>query len=365
MSDELQPVQPGNMQDKALPESAESDPKAETIMSRSQTLKRMISAFQTPEEAGSTFDAALDVDRSVEPALPANSGKDPADALEKTIATSPALEATILSPSSVKRSTGEMARLSDPASSSTPEPQPVSPADVHPVAPKVDEAAKSSSATAGSEAAKPGGIVPAKPPTPKVIDAASVMSRPENALTGSPDEAPWTLQQFFNGEIDLDVELSKRFPTMPMLSIIKFRTLGSNSSRRVATLATQDGAASLTVDADVATKVIQLSFTLGSMLTLRFAMTDLSDMDRNRWLELMRRDQGGLAFLWGPPRWAQDYMICISRKYFTNLYAFSPHNFEAGVRLTPAVTRQLLDWIEELWKAQFKQDDESPPLLTW
>ncbi|MCU0511947.1 MAG: hypothetical protein MUE40_05175 [Anaerolineae bacterium] len=304
-----------------LPAARQSDPKEETFLSRSSTLKRMISAFQEPEAGAAPADsvtAALDADRSVDP-LP------DAPPVEPTLTRPPALEATILS------------------ASNRPLPPP------EPAAPDV----------------KPALITPAKPPVPRVIDAASLATRPDNALTGAPEEAPWTLQQFFNGEIDLDVELSKRFPAMPMLSIIKFRTLGTSSSRRVATLATQDNAATLTVDADVATRVIQLSFTLGSMLTLRFGLNDLSDMDRNRWLELMRRDAGGLAFLWGPERWGTDYMICISRKYFTNLYAFSPHNFEAAVRLTPAVTKQLLDWLDELWKIYLKPDDEPPTLLTW
>jgi len=175
---------------------------------------------------------------------------------------------------------------------------------------------------------------------------------------------PWTLQQFFNGEIDLDVELGRRFPAMPMMSIVKTRSLGTNTGRKVAELSSQDGAATMVIDADTVSKVIQLSFTVGSMLTLKFAMTDLSNMDRDRWLELMRRDSGGLAFLWGTKRWASDYLICISRKHYTNLYAFSPSNFEAGVRLTPTVTQEVLDWLEQIWDEP-EEDDEPPQLLTW
>lgn len=196
----------------------------------------------------------------------------------------------------------------------------------------------------------------------RVIDS-TLIKRDAEAVPASA-EAPWTLQQFFNGEIDLDVELSKRFPAMPMLSTIKFRTLGTTSGRRVATLASQDGAASLVLDADRTTKTVQLSFTIGSMLTLRFTLDDLSQMDRRRWVELMRREQGGLAFLWGAARWAEDYLICFSRKYHTNFYAFSPHNFEAAVRLTPAVMRQLLEWLEDIWESD-THSDEPPQLLTW
>ncbi|GAB1421103.1 hypothetical protein MASR2M15_12430 [Anaerolineales bacterium] len=180
----------------------------------------------------------------------------------------------------------------------------------------------------------------------------------------SPMETPWTLQQFFDGEIDLDAELSKRFPKMPMLSIIKFRTLGTSTGRKVANLSSQDGTAILTIDADMITKSVQMSFTFGSMLTLRFQLYDLNDANRRRWLELMRREQGGLAFLWGPNRWENDYLVCITRKYFSNLYAFSPSGFEAAIRLTPDITVSLLDWLEEVWAAYFDQED-NPDLLTW
>jgi hypothetical protein len=108
-----------------------------------------------------------------------------------------------------------------------------------------------------------------------------------------------------------------------------------------------------------------MSFTLGSMLTLRFTMNELSELDRTRWLELMQREEGGLAFLWGQTRWSNDYVICIARKYFTNFYAFSPHNFEAAVRLTPGVIKQLLEWLEDIWSSSPPVDETPPTLLTW
>jgi hypothetical protein len=101
------------------------------------------------------------------------------------------------------------------------------------------------------------------------------------------------------------------------------------------------------------------------MLTLRFRQDDVSDVDRTRWLELMRREQGGLAFLWGPVRWEKDYIICVVRRYFTNLYAFSPHGFEAGVRMTPDVTRQLLNWLEKLWNITPPASTADGKILTW
>jgi|GEM_PF-911254 len=202
-------------------------------------------------------------------------------------------------------------------------------------------------------------------PDPKTDDSATALQPAESTAVVVSQDPPWTLQQFFNGEIDLDVELSKRFPTMPMMALISFRTLGTTTGRRVATLTTQDGAAALILDADLRTKEIQLSFTLGSMLTLRFTLDTLSEMDRTRWLDLMRREQGGLAFLWGQNRWESDYLICISRKHHTNFFAFSPNRFEAGIRLTSTATRQLLDWLNEVWSADPQQKDDVPPLLTW
>ena len=203
-----------------------------------------------------------------------------------------------------------------------------------------------------------------KPKAEVIISAQLVELESAKSLAQTSNNAPWTLQQFFNGEIDLDVELARRFPTMPMMSILKTRTLGTNSGRKVAELSSQDGAAGMIIDADTVSKVIQLSFTFGSMLTLKFVMSDLNNMDRERWVELMRRDAGGLAFLWGTKRWTSDYMICISRKHFTNMYAFSPNNFEAGVRLTPTVISELLDWLEKIWDEP-EPPDNPPQLLTW
>ena len=209
--------------------------------------------------------------------------------------------------------------------------------------------------------------LPKKPEIPTVSASAkptNIVKANDAPLAQATNNPPWSLQQFFNGEIDLDVELSRRFPSMPMMSIIKTRSLGTNTGRKVAELSSQDGAATMIIDADTVSKVIQLSFTVGSMLTLKFVMNELSNMDRDRWIELMRRDSGGLAFLWGTKRWASDYLICITRKHFTNLYAFSPSNFEAGVRLTPTVTKEILDWLEKIWDEP-EPDDEPPQLLTW
>lgn len=181
----------------------------------------------------------------------------------------------------------------------------------------------------------------------------------------APVSPPWTLQQFFNDEIDLDQELASRFPRMPVMSRIAVRPLGANTARGVASLSSQDGSAQVVFEADAATQVVQMAFTYGSMLTLRFALRDLSDVDRQRWLQLMRREQGGLTFLWGPSRWESDYLVCIARRYYTNVYAFSPNNFEAGIRMTPEVLTKLLEWLAEFWTTAQPGTHEEPPLLTW
>jgi hypothetical protein len=170
------------------------------------------------------------------------------------------------------------------------------------------------------------------------------------------------LQLFFNGEIDLDTELSKRYPTMPVLSTFHAHKVGAGHGTAV--LATQDGAASVLVDVDKATRAIRFAFTYHGMLSLQFPLNDLSDMDRSRWLELMRRDQGGLSFLWGKARWESSYVICAAHRYFTNIYAFTPHQFEAAARMTPDVNRGLVNWVERFWKPA-PVDDSQKLITTW
>ncbi|MCS6835660.1 MAG: hypothetical protein NZ750_06565 [Anaerolineae bacterium] len=179
-------------------------------------------------------------------------------------------------------------------------------------------------------------------------------------------DAPWLLEQFFDGTVDLDLELSKRLPNMPMLTTIHTRPLGKVSLRQVATLGTQDGAASLIVEVDQRTQVTHWSFSWAAMLSLRFVQADLSVKDRERWLELMRRPSGGLAFLWSAQRWQRDYLIWVVRRNHTNLYAFSPNHFEAAVRLSPPCTQQLVAWLGEQWQAPVSANpSETPPDLSW
>lgn len=216
--------------------------------------------------------------------------------------------------------------------------------------------------------------IPERPPSTAIRRAIDVITRGAALESVLPEserhklrstDTPWALEQFFNGEIDLDAELAQRFPNMPLMSVISFRSMGNKNQRGVATISAQDGAAQMVIDVDSTSKITQASFTFGSMLTLRFRLDGLSDVDRTRWLELMRREQGGLAFLWGAARWEQDYVICVVRRYFSNFYAFSPRGYEAAIRMTPDVTKQLMGWLAGFWKPAPPAESDSSKLLTW
>jgi len=81
---------------------------------------------------------------------------------------------------------------------------------------------------------------------------------------------------------------------------------------------------------------------------MRFQLENLSPYDKRRWLDLMRRDIG-VAFLWTSQRWEADYAIFVLRPHYIRLYAFSPHRFEASVRITHPVARQLINWLDMRW----------------
>src|SRR5664279_2353959 len=181
---------------------------------------------------------------------------------------------------------------------------------------------------------------------------------PDSPATGAlPKTVPWSLQHYFDGEIDLIKELTGRFPQMPVISLFNAREVGTKNRRGVAAMATQDGAASLIAEVDVMSRAVQFTFALSSMLALRFCPGKLSEMDRAQWIEPLRHESGDPAFLWEQTRWQNDYLIGAAHKNFTNLFAFSPNHVEAAARLTPEVTRKLLDWIELYWRVS---SDETP-----
>src|SRR5690606_15769189 len=94
----------------------------------------------------------------------------------------------------------------------------------------------------------------------------SAVHAPVHAL---PVVVPWALQHYYDGEIDLVRELSQRFPQVPVMSLINLRQVGHGMPRGVATLSTQDGAASVVIEVDQQSQATQFSFVLSSMLALR------------------------------------------------------------------------------------------------
>lgn len=178
-------------------------------------------------------------------------------------------------------------------------------------------------------------------------DDAAVSSRARAA-------APWLVQIGYRDRARLSAELLARYPTPPLLTVFRSYDLDERSGRRAALLISADGVASLRVEVEAATRLLEFAFTHGPMLTLRFTLEGLSPIDRARWLERMRQDEDDVTYLWGQTRWEHDYLICLMRRQasstFANLYAFSRYNFEAAARLTPDARDQLLDWLEAGWQ---------------
>ncbi len=163
------------------------------------------------------------------------------------------------------------------------------------------------------------------------------------------DQAPVTIKQFLRGEIDLDTELARRFANAPLLtSIARSPQDARPASRATAMLTSQDGGAMLTFDIYSDQNISEATFTLNHMLALRFHLDDLSSYDKRRWLDLMRRE-AGVAFLWTSRRWEEDYFIFVLRPHYVRMYAFSPERFEASVRLTHPVARQMINWLDMRW----------------
>lgn len=184
-------------------------------------------------------------------------------------------------------------------------------------------------------------------------DDETIPSRPEMSLNGAdmaPTAIPVVLERFFQGDIDIDAEYVQRFPTMPMLSVLRLRDI--NARYAVATLSKQDGAASLIVDIDRVTGALQFTFIYGSMLAQRFQLAGLTGLDRRRWLEAMRADLDKPAFLWSEARWQQDYVLACPHEYCVNVYAFSPLGAIAAARVAPAAMSQLLDWLDQAWRTR-------------
>ena len=163
------------------------------------------------------------------------------------------------------------------------------------------------------------------------------------------DQAPVTIKQFLRGEIDLDTELARRFANAPLMTSIARSPQDTRpASHATAMLTSQDSGAMLTFDIFSEQSITEATFTLNHMLALRFHMPELSTYDKRRWLDLMRRE-AGVAFLWTSKRWENDYLIFVLRPHYVRMYAFSPQRFEASVRITHPVSRQLINWLDIRW----------------
>lgn len=171
------------------------------------------------------------------------------------------------------------------------------------------------------------------------------------------DQAPLTIKQFLRGEIDLDTELARRFAKAPLLtSVARSPQDARPASRATAMLTSQDSSAMLSFDIYSDQDLTEANFTLNHMLALRFRLSMLSSYDKRRWLDLMRRE-AGVAFLWTSRRWEDDYFIFVLRPHYVRMYAFSPERFEASVRITHPVARQLINWLDMRW---FQADRSRP-----
>lgn len=163
------------------------------------------------------------------------------------------------------------------------------------------------------------------------------------------DQAPVTIKQFLRGEIDLDTELARRFANAPLMTSIARSPQDTRpASHSTAMLTSQDSGAMVTFDLYSEQGITEATFTLNHMLALRFHMGELSQYDKRRWLDLMRRE-AGVAFLWTSKRWEDDYLIFVLRPHYVRMYAFSPQRFEASVRITHPVARQLINWLDIRW----------------
>ncbi|MCC7450964.1 MAG: hypothetical protein IT324_26345 [Anaerolineae bacterium] len=160
--------------------------------------------------------------------------------------------------------------------------------------------------------------------------------------------APFLLQQFFTGKIDLDVELARRFPTPPLLATTTFAPdPGKHARHGFAHFASQDNAAAMLIELHNGV-ALEMSFLLQNMIGVRFTLGAIQEHYRRRFLELMRRPSG-IAFLWTHERWESDYLIFVLRERFARVYAFGPGRFDAACRLTPDGIDQLITWLAGLW----------------
>lgn len=179
--------------------------------------------------------------------------------------------------------------------------------------------------------------------------------------------APILLQQFFAGEIDLDLDLAGRYPNAPLLSHVRFSPGPGEPLGRQATavFAVQDDSASLVVDAQLhGSQDLTFTYIMFGALGMRFTLSPLVEADRKRWLEQSQR-RSGISFLWTHERWDHPYLIFVVREGFARVYAFAPSGLEAAVRMTPDMLVALRDWLAEIWFPGDHTTEPAPPAESW
>src|SRR5258706_14467589 len=90
-------------------------------------------------------------------------------------------------------------------------------------------------------------------------------SRPAT-ISRSTINAPWLLQQHFAGKVDLAAELSNRYPTLPLMTLIKLKPVKGTHQPNLSTLSAPDGTAIVLFEAMPDSHQFQLAYTIGSML---------------------------------------------------------------------------------------------------
>ncbi|NJL94158.1 MAG: hypothetical protein HC915_10750 [Anaerolineae bacterium] len=159
------------------------------------------------------------------------------------------------------------------------------------------------------------------------------------------------MQRFIKLEVDLDNELARRSYTSPLLSTTRVSPADPDEGdrQRRATVASQDEAAMMAMEIYPQNNwsSVDFSFSIMSMLALRFRLPHLDEEERRTFVTLLRRDVG-MTFLWTPERWEQDYLIFVNQGVFTRVYAFS-QTAEATARLTNEALGTLTDWLERGW----------------
>jgi hypothetical protein len=183
--------------------------------------------------------------------------------------------------------------------------------------------------------------------------------------------APFLLQQFFTGKVDLDVELARRYPSPPLLSSVTFTPEPGNAARHgFALFSSQDNAAAISIEIHGSSGALDVSFLLQSMIAVRFSLGATTEAHRKRFVDLMRRESG-IAFLWTKERWERDYLIFVVREHFARVYAFGPGRFDGACRLTPDLLGQLVNWLQGFWAVTEGEvndadfDESSPEAMNW